>query len=66
MLVRKDATKTAFKTLGPTFSYLHFATHGQFNPDKPLNSGLMLAKDAQSDGFLSLGELYSCASMPIW
>jgi len=59
VLVRKDATKTAVKTLGPTFSYLHFATHGQFNPDKPLNSGLILAKDAQSDGFLSVGELYS-------
>jgi CHAT domain-containing protein len=59
VLVRKDATKTAFKTLGPQYSYLHFATHGQFDPDKPLNSGLLLAKDAQSDGFLSLGELYS-------
>jgi CHAT domain-containing protein len=59
VLVRKDATKTAFKTLGPQFSFLHFATHGQFDPDKPLNSGLLLAKDAQSNGFLSLGELYS-------
>jgi CHAT domain-containing protein len=59
VLVRKDATKTAFKTLGPQFSYLHFATHGQFDPDKPLNSGLLLAKDAQNDGFLSLNELFS-------
>ena len=59
VLVRKEATKTAFKTLGPQFSYVHFATHGQFDADKPLNSGLLLAKDAQNDGFLSLGELYS-------
>jgi CHAT domain-containing protein len=59
VLVRKEATKTAFKTLGPQYSYLHFATHGQFDADKPLNSGLLLAKDAQSNGFLSLGELYS-------
>lgn len=59
VLVRKEATKTAFKTLGPQFSYLHFATHGKFDPDKALNSGLLLAKDAQSDGFLTLGELYS-------
>jgi CHAT domain-containing protein len=59
VLVRREATKTAFKTLGPKFAYLHFATHGQFDPDKPLHSGLMLAKDTQSDGFLSLGELYS-------
>ena len=59
LLVRKEATKTAFKTLGPQFSYLHFATHGRFDPDRPLHSGLVLAKDAQSNGFLSLGELYS-------
>jgi len=59
VLVRKDASKTAFKTLGPQFSYLHLATHGKFDPDKPLHSGLLLAKDGQSEGFLSLGELYS-------
>ena len=59
VLVRKEATKTALKNLGPQFSYLHFATHGKFDPDAPLNSGLLLASDAQSNGFLSLGELYS-------
>lgn len=59
VLVRQDATKTAFKTLGGQYSYLHFATHGRFDPDAPLNSGLLLAGDAQNDGFLSLGELYS-------
>jgi CHAT domain-containing protein len=59
VLVRQDATKTAFKTLAPQFPYLHFATHGIFDPDEPLKSGLLLAKDAESDGFLSLGELYS-------
>ncbi len=59
VLVRKDATKTAFTTLGPQFSYIHFATHGRFDPDQPLHSGLLLANDAKSNGFLSLGELYS-------
>ena len=59
VLVRKDATKTAFKILGPQFSYLHFATHGRFDPDLPLHSGLLLAKDTQNNGFLSLSELYS-------
>jgi CHAT domain-containing protein len=59
VLVRKEATKTAFKSLGPQFSYIHFATHGRFDPDQPLLSGLLLAKEAQSNGFLSLGELYS-------
>jgi len=59
VLLRKDASKTAFKSFGPQFAYLHFATHGKFDPDVPLNSGLLLAGDAQNDGFLSLGELYS-------
>jgi CHAT domain-containing protein len=59
VLVRKEATKTAFITLGPQFSYIHFATHGRFDPDQPLHSGLLLARDAQGNGFLSLGDLYS-------
>ncbi len=59
VLVRKEATKGAFRSLAPQFSYLHLATHGQFDPDAPLKSGLLLAKDAQGDGFLSLGDLYS-------
>lgn len=59
VLVRQEATKGAFKSLGPQFSYLHLATHGKFDPDAPLKSGLLLAKDAQEDGFLSLGDLYS-------
>jgi CHAT domain-containing protein len=59
VLVRREATKSAFKTLGPQFSYLHLATHGKFDPDAPLKSGLLLARDAQDDGFLSLGDLYS-------
>lgn len=59
VLVRQEATKSAFQTLGPQFSYLHFATHGKFDPDVPLKSGLLLAKDTRSDGFLGLGDLYS-------
>ena len=59
VLVRQEATKGAFTSLGPQFSYLHLATHGKFDPDAPLKSGLLLAKDAQGEGFLSLGDLYS-------
>jgi CHAT domain-containing protein len=39
-LVRQDASKTAIKELGSGFSMLHFATHGKFNADDPLASGL--------------------------
>jgi CHAT domain-containing protein len=59
VLTRKEATKTAFKTLAPQFPYLHLATHGTFDPDTPLSSGLMLTDDVQGEGFLSLEELYS-------
>jgi CHAT domain-containing protein len=59
LLVRKQASKAALKTLGPQFTYLHFATHGKFDPDAPLKSGLLLANEGQENGFLSLGELYS-------
>jgi CHAT domain-containing protein len=59
VLIRKEATKTAFKKIGSQFDYIHFATHGQFESDAPLNSGLFLAKDSENDGVLSVNELYS-------
>ena len=59
VLIRKEATKTAFKKFGSQFDYIHFATHGQFESDAPLNSGLFLAKDSENDGVLSVNELYS-------
>jgi len=58
LLVRADATETAVKTYGNSFRYLHFASHGTFDAEKPLNSGLLLAKDSQNDGMLTVGELY--------
>ena len=59
MLVRKDASETNFKAAGAVFSRIHFATHGKFQAEDPLNSGLFLAKDASNDGLLTVGELYS-------
>ena len=59
ILLRKDASKAAFKKLGGEFQFIHFATHGRFDPDNPMNSVLLLASDQQNDGFLSLAEVYS-------
>jgi CHAT domain-containing protein len=59
VLLRKEATETAFKNLGEQFRYIHFATHGLFESDSPLNSGLFLVKDSENDGLLSVHELYS-------
>jgi CHAT domain-containing protein len=58
-LVRAEASKSAVKELGSGFSMLHFATHGRFNNDAPLNSGLYLAKGSESDGVLTVSDLYS-------
>ena len=55
----KDATETAFKKYGASFNYIHFATHGQFNADAPLKSAILLAKDAENDGMLTVDKLYS-------
>jgi CHAT domain-containing protein len=58
-LVRGEASKTAVKTLGSGFAILHFATHGTFNPDSPLASGLYLAKGNEADGLLTVSDLYT-------
>jgi CHAT domain-containing protein len=57
-LVRDQATKAAVSALGDSFSILHFATHGVFESDAPLNSGLLLARSAGDDGRLTVGDLY--------
>ncbi|MDO8595135.1 MAG: CHAT domain-containing protein [Sulfuricaulis sp.] len=59
LLVRKDATETNFRKAGGVFSRIHIASHGKFQADDPLSSGLYLARDAENDGVLTVGELYS-------
>ncbi len=57
-LTRKGATETALRQYGPTASWLHIASHGKFNSDQPLESGLLLAGDSSNDGNLTVGDLY--------
>src|SRR5581483_2398358 len=58
-LLRADASKSALKALGGSFSMIHFATHGKFDTDAPLRSGLYLAKGTEPDGVLTVSDLYS-------
>jgi len=58
-LVRSEATETALREYAPGFRYLHFATHGEFDGQAPLESALLLAKDSGGNGMLSVGKLYS-------
>lgn len=59
LLVRAQATETAFKAAAAQYPILHIASHGIFNTKKPLDSALLLAKDDANDGKLTAGELYS-------
>jgi CHAT domain-containing protein len=59
VLVRKEANLSAFRRYGDNYRYLHFASHGVFDPDKPLDSALLLSPDEQSDGRLTVSQLYS-------
>ncbi len=58
-LVRADASKSAVKELGNGFAMLHFATHGKFDTDAPLSSGLYLAPGSEPSGVLTVSDLYS-------
>ena len=58
LLLRSQATETAIKNNGGAYKYLHLASHGVFDPAKPLNSSLLLSKDAANDGQLTVSELY--------
>lgn len=59
VLLRKRASESVFRKIGGEFAYLHFATHGKFNADSPLDSALLLAQDNDNDGMLTAGELYT-------
>ena len=59
LLIRKEASETNFKKAAGLFQRFHFATHGQFQADSPLESRLYLTKDEDNDGTLTAGELYT-------
>lgn len=59
LLLQKEATETVFKKIGGHFPYIHLATHGIFESESPLSSGLLLAQDPDNDGLLSVEEIYS-------
>jgi CHAT domain-containing protein len=59
LLLRKRATETVVKEHGRSYGYLHFASHGVFDAEQPLSSSLLLSKDSQNDGRLTVRELYS-------
>ena len=59
LLLRKAASESNFRLSAHLFKRLHIASHGKFQADSPLASGLYLAPDAANDGVLRVGELYA-------
>ncbi|MBF0249974.1 MAG: CHAT domain-containing protein, partial [Alphaproteobacteria bacterium] len=58
VVLRKHASETVMKTAAGAFKYLHLASHGQFNPDQPMQSRMLLAPDAENDGSLTVPEIF--------
>jgi CHAT domain-containing protein len=58
LLKRKEAQESKIRELGPQASVLHFATHGKFNAERPLESALLLASGGGEDGTLTAGEIF--------
>jgi CHAT domain-containing protein len=59
VFLRKEATVGAFAKHAGSFSYIHLATHGRFDPASPLKSALLLSPEAGSNGMLTADKLYS-------
>lgn len=58
LFLRAEATKSVLLTLGAQFRRLHFAGHGQFNAQNPLQSRLLLAGRTPEDGQFTADEIY--------
>lgn len=59
VLLHKEASKSNFVKAEGAFSRIHFATHGKFNADQPLSSGLLLAGGVDVRSMLTVDELYT-------
>jgi CHAT domain-containing protein len=57
LLSGAEATESAFKEQAGGNGVLHLSTHGYFNVNNPLLSGLELEADDNNDGFLEVHEI---------
>ncbi len=58
VLVRKSATRSAFERLSGSYDGLHFASHGIFDANRPLNSALLLSPEGSDNGRLTVNEIF--------
>jgi len=57
LLLGPRATESSFKRLAGRYDVLHLATHGFFNKNNPLLSGVELEPDSAEDGRLEVHEI---------
>jgi CHAT domain-containing protein len=60
VFIGRDASEKVFKTLAPTYSIVHLATHGVIDNRQPLYSHLLLTKtegDPENDGRLEARQI---------
>ena len=55
---RGKATEGRAKGRTNSPDIIHFACHGEFNDKQPMQSGLLLSKDADNDGYLQVHEIF--------
>ena len=58
VLLNEQATETNVEEMMANYDILHFAVRGQFNPDEPLSSGLLLTPGDDQDGILTVLEIF--------
>jgi CHAT domain-containing protein len=58
-LLRGDASRAAFRKYSSDFQFIHIASHGDFEPEQPLDSSVLLAPEGTDDGRLTVSDLYS-------
>ena len=58
VILRDNASETLIKKSASAFRYIHLASHGQFDPDRPMQSRMMLSADGDNDGDLTVSEIY--------
>jgi CHAT domain-containing protein/tetratricopeptide (TPR) repeat protein len=58
LLTNEQATEANVAEMIAGYDILHFAVRGQFYPDAPLRSGLLLTPAADQDGTLSVLEIF--------
>ncbi len=56
--LRASATESYIKRAARNHGALHLASHGEFRPEAPLASRLLLAPDREDDGYLTVPEIY--------